>query len=50
MREDFQFIGIDITSKYVDIARSRIEYERASVAADRAIQHAQLDLFQEVAP
>jgi DNA modification methylase len=48
-REGFDFIGIDMTPEYVDIARARIAAERARIAAERAAQEkpalAQAELF-----
>jgi hypothetical protein len=52
MREGFRFTGIDMTPEYVEIARSRIEYEMrlAAAAAEEARQPLpQLSLFEEVA-
>jgi site-specific DNA-methyltransferase (adenine-specific) len=52
MREGFLFAGVDMTSEYVEIARTRIEHERASViaAAEAAATPApQRDLFEQVA-
>lgn len=36
MREGFQFIGRELSPDYLEIARTRIEHERAKVAAARA--------------
>jgi DNA modification methylase len=54
MREDFRFVGIDLSTEYVEIARARIEHEIAAIAARAtAAQEAadlaarQIDLFAE---
>ncbi|OIJ40488.1 methyltransferase domain protein [Massilia timonae] len=52
MREGFRFVGIDMTSEYVEIARARIEHEARVVAAAVGVTAApepQLSLFEEVA-
>lgn len=52
MREGLQFVGIDMSAEYVQIAKSRIEHEHIRVteaAALAAIPAPQLDLFQEAA-
>lgn len=52
MREGYRFTGIDMTPEYVEIARSRIEYEMrlAAAAAEEARKPVpQLSLFEEVA-
>jgi DNA modification methylase len=51
MREGFQFIGIDMTPEYVEIARQRIEHELAKAeaaeraAAEKATEPQQLSLL-----
>jgi site-specific DNA-methyltransferase (adenine-specific) len=50
MREGMKFIGIELETDYLDIARSRIEFEynRAQEAAAlAAVKPPQLDLFSE---
>jgi DNA modification methylase len=47
MREGFHFIGCELSPDYLEIARTRIEHERAKVAAAREAKspEAQPDLF-----
>ncbi|MCL6469314.1 MAG: site-specific DNA-methyltransferase, partial [Ralstonia sp.] len=49
MREDFRFIGIDMTPEYVEIARARIEYELQRVELLVAEAARQPDLFGDQA-
>jgi site-specific DNA-methyltransferase (adenine-specific) len=52
MREGFQFIGIDMTPEYVEIARARIEHEATKAMASASDNDApvpQRDLFEEAA-
>lgn len=52
VREGFEFVGIDMTPDYIDIARARIEHEYALVTAAAelaAVPAPQLDLFLEAA-
>lgn len=49
MREGFQFIGIDMTPEYVDIARARIEYEQEQREQAISVENEasrQLDMFE----
>ncbi|KWF90453.1 hypothetical protein WL95_27440 [Burkholderia cepacia] len=47
-REGFAFVGIDVTPEYVDIARSRIEYETNRVVAAFEVASRQKELFDAV--
>ena len=51
IREGFNFIGIDMTPEYVDIARARIQYEVDRIASEAKALEAsvspQADLFAE---